>query len=139
VNIAARVIGFIIFFPIGLGILFWNIWSARQIRNGGAPAFAGMGGGFARWGDAPWSQHRDGLSGDLARNSGNSVFEDYKKATLERLEEERRKLAAEQEAFGSFLDDLKKAKDREEFERFMRAREEKQASEARDVSNGPNA
>jgi hypothetical protein len=134
-NIAAMVIGFIIFFPIGLGILFWNIWSARQMRNGGAPAFAGMGGGFARWGEAPWSQtHRD-----LARDSGNSVFEDYKKATLERLEEERRKLAAEQEAFGSFLDDLKKAKDREEFERFMRAREEKQASEARDVSNGPSA
>jgi hypothetical protein len=51
------------------------------------------------------------------------VFEDYKRATLDRLEEERRKLVAEQEAFGAFLDDLKRAKDRTEFEQFMQERE----------------
>jgi hypothetical protein len=125
INIAAMVLGFIIFFPIGLAILFWNIWSSR---NGAyAPAFANM--SMPGFGAAPWS----GVSRDLARNSGNSVFEDYKRATLERLEEERRKLVAEQEAFGSFLDDLKKAKDRDEFEHFMREREEKRAADARDV------
>ncbi len=131
-NIAAMVIGFIVFFPIGLGILFWNIWSARNSYGQGAPAFAGMG-SFGRWGDAPWSQ----TSRDLSRDSGNSIFEDYKRATLERLEEERRRLVAEQEAFGSFLNDLKKAKDREEFERFMREREERRANEAKDA--GPAA
>jgi proline dehydrogenase len=33
------------------------------------------------------------------------------------------KLVAEQEAFGAFLDDLKRAKDRTEFEQFMQERE----------------
>jgi hypothetical protein len=131
VNIAAMIIGFIVFFPIGLAILAWNIWSARRSAGHMAPAFAGMP-GFGHWGDAPWSQ----TNRDLARHSGNSIFEDYKKATLDRLEEERRKLVAEQEAFGSFLNDLKRAKDRDEFERFMREREERRAHDARDVQQG---
>jgi Protein of unknown function (DUF2852) len=122
-NIAAMVIGFVIFFPIGLGILAWNIWSSRQLRQ--QPAHAGMGAAY-HWAQAPWSQvHRD-----LARNSGNAVFEDYKRATLERLEEERRKLVAEQEAFASFLDDLKRAKDRTEFEHFMQEREARREQES---------
>jgi hypothetical protein len=115
-NIAAMVIGFIIFFPIGLAILFWNVWTARRQRS--EFAFANMN-PMTGWNAAPWSQ----TNRDLSRNSGNAVFEDYKKATLERLEEERRKLAAEQDAFASFLDDLKRAKDRTEFERFMQERE----------------
>jgi hypothetical protein len=133
-NIAAMVIGFIVFFPIGLAVLFWNIWSSRHGQWQASPAFAGMGG--AGFGQMPWSQ----TNRDLSRDSGNSVFEDYKKATLERLEEERRKLIAEQEAFASFMDDLKKAKDREEFERFMRDREEQRAAAAKDVgpANGAN-
>lgn len=115
-NIAAMVIGFIVFAPIGLAILLWNIWTARRQRS--EFAFAGMG-QAANWAAAPWSQ----TNRDLSRHSGNAVFEDYKKATLERLEEERRKLVAEQEAFASFLDDLKQAKDRTEFERFMQDRD----------------
>ena len=86
---------------------------------GGEPAFASMQ-GLAGMAGAPWASQ---INRDLARNSGNAVFEDYKQATLERLEEERRKLVAEQEAFASFLDDLKRAKDRTEFESFMQERE----------------
>lgn len=113
-NIAAMVLGFIIFFPVGFAILAWNIWTARADRH----AMAGMpAAGF------PDMWRGNGTERDLARHSGNSVFEDYKRETLARLEEERRRLVAEQQAFASFLDDLKKAKDREEFERFMRDRE----------------
>jgi hypothetical protein len=115
-NIAAMVVGFIVFFPIGLGILFWNIWSSKQVYARSEPAFTGM--SMPNFGFGGTQTERD-----LARNSGNRVFEDYKKATLDRLEEERRKLVAEQEAFARFLDDLRHAKDRDEFERFMRDRE----------------
>jgi hypothetical protein len=125
-NIAAMVIGFIIFWPVGLAILGWNIWSSRRQRSDFA--FAGMN-TMPNWGATPWSQ----TSRDLSRNSGNAVFEDYKKATLERLEDERRKLSAEQDAFASFLDDLKRAKDQTEFERFMHEREA--AREARQQSD----
>ncbi len=125
VNIAAMVIGFIVFAPIGFAILAWNIWSSRQIRMSsayahGGPRGGGMGGGFGGW---------SSTSRDLSRNSGNAVFEDYKRATLDRLEEERRKLVAEQEAFAAFLDDLKRAKDRTEFEHFMQEREAKREAE----------
>ncbi len=121
-NIAAMVIGFIVFAPIGFAILFWNIWTGRRQRA--EFAFAGMN-SASSWNAAPWSQ----TSRDLSRNSGNAVFEDYKKATLDRLEEERRKLVAEQEAFASFLDDLKRAKDRTEFEHFMQEREARREQE----------
>jgi hypothetical protein len=109
-NIAAMVIAFVVFFPAGFAILAWNIYSARQDRSAAGPV------GGAAFGGARFDP-------DLARHSGNSVFEDYKRETLARLEEERRKLVAEQQAFASFLDDLKKAKDRDEFERFMRDRD----------------
>ncbi len=116
INIAAMVIGFIVFWPLGMAILVWNILSSKfGVRM---PAFSAMQ-GAANWGGAPWSS----TNRDLNRNSGNAVFEDYKRATLERLEDERRKLVAEQEAFASFLDDLKRAKDRTEFEHFMHERE----------------
>ena len=121
-NIAAMVIGFIVFAPIGVAILFWNLWTGRRQRS--EFSLAGMS-HVPGWNAAPWSQ----TSRDLSRNSGNAVFEDYKKATLDRLEEERRKLVAEQEAFASFLDDLKRAKDRTEFEHFMQEREAKREQE----------
>lgn len=128
INIAAMVIGFIIFWPIGLAILFWNIMSSKFAP--GEPAFASMQ-GLAGMAGAPWASP---VNRDLARNSGNVVFEDYKQATLERLEEERRKLVAEQEAFASFLDDLKRAKDRTEFESFMQERERSRETHAQDAA-----
>ncbi len=137
INIAAMVIAFVVFFPLGLALLFWNIWSAKNgYGPGNNPVFAGAGPNFAMWGGAQtgWS----GTERDLARNSGNAVFEEYKKATLERLEEERRKLVAEQQAFSDFLNDLRRAKDREEFERFMRDREARRADDARDVGPAAN-
>ena len=65
----------------------------------------------------------------MSRNSGNSAFDAYKAREVERLEAERRKLAEEQRAFGEFLDRLKKAKDQEEFDRFMSERRQPPASE----------
>jgi Protein of unknown function (DUF2852) len=60
--------------------------------------------------------------GALARDSGNSAFEDWKRGELERLEQERQKLVAAQQEFADFLSQLKRAKDREEFDRFLAAR-----------------
>jgi len=47
--------------------------------------------------------------------SGNSAFDAYREETLKRLEEE-------QKAFGDFMERLKRARDQEEFERFMAER-----------------
>ena len=48
--------------------------------------------------------------------TGNSAFDSYREETLKRLEEER-------DAFLSFLEQLRAAKDRAEFDQFMTSRQ----------------
>lgn len=102
-EIAAMVLGFVLFWPIGLAILFWMLWNKRNGRETELPSWVPR-------------------IGPLTRTTGNSAFEDWKRTELERLEEEHRKLAAAQAEFQGFLDQLKRAKDREEFDSFMTAR-----------------
>jgi hypothetical protein len=54
--------------------------------------------------------------------TGNSAFDEYRRSELKRLEEERRRLDEEARAFGDFVEELKRAKDREEFDAFMARR-----------------
>ena len=59
--------------------------------------------------------HRCGVKRSIniaMKPSGNSAFDAYKSDTLARLEQE-------QEAFESFLDRLRAAKDKAEFDQFM--------------------
>jgi hypothetical protein len=106
-EIVAMIVGFVVFWPIGLAFLLWKIWGAKAMcrhkQHGG------------------WSRRAYRGEG-LRRNTGNMAFEEYKAAELERLERERQRLAEEQKAFGEFLDELKRKKDREEFDRFMSSR-----------------
>jgi hypothetical protein len=97
-ELGAMIVGFVLFWPVGLAVLAWKKWT-------GAPAGPADG----------RSRHRDALEQD----TGNSAFDDFKRAELARLEEERRRLVDAQAEFGDFLDRLKRARDREEFERFM--------------------
>jgi hypothetical protein len=102
-EIAAMVLGFIVFWPVGLAIVFRVLWKKRQGEAVNVP---------------DWVPR----IGALGRDSGNSAFEDWKRGELERLEEERQKLVAAQQEFAEFLGQLKRAKDREEFDRFLAAR-----------------
>lgn len=93
--IAAMVLGFIFFWPVGLALLFYMIWSKRM-----QTPFSCAGHGRHR--------HRH----HAYRPTGNSAFDAYKQETLRRLEDE-------QEAFQAFLDRLREAKDQTEFDQFM--------------------
>ena len=90
--IAAFVLGFVFIWPVGLAILFYTIWSGR------------MGCGRGGWG------RKHGRSG--AGPTGNAAFDEYRADTMKRLEEE-------QTAFVSFLEKLRQAKDKAEFDQFM--------------------
>lgn len=90
--IVAMVLAFIVAWPIGLAILFYMIWSGRM--------------GCKRNG---WSR-RNG-----AATTGNAAFDEYRTETLRRLEEE-------QSAFMAFMDQLRRAKDKAEFDQFMSER-----------------
>lgn len=69
------------------------------------------------------SRLRDRMPAALAGTSGNSAFDEHRASVLRRLEEERRALDAQQAEFAAFMDQLRRARDREEFERFMQARD----------------
>jgi hypothetical protein len=104
--IVVMVLGFIVFWPIGLALLAYMIWSKRMF-NGSCAAR---------------TRHvRHAFS-----SSGNTAFDAYKEATLRRLEDE-------QDAFEAFLQRLREAKDKAEFDQFMDERE-KRARDAKDAS-----
>ena len=100
--IFVMVLGFILFWPIGLAILAFLIWSGRMgCWNHRSPG---------RW----HNRDSDRLGRALRRapSSGNRAFDEYREETLRRLEEE-------QNEFMDFLERLRQAKDKAEFDQFM--------------------
>ncbi|MDE3123142.1 MAG: DUF2852 domain-containing protein [Paracoccaceae bacterium] len=117
--IAAMVLGFIVFWPLGLALLFYMIWSKRMF-NGSCRH---------RHGADDWrARHRMDRHG--FRTSGNSAFDSYKADTLRRLEEE-------QDAFEAFLKRLRAAKDKTEFDAFMDERARAARDNAPDTPDRP--
>ena len=110
--IALMVLGFVIFWPVGLAILAYLIWSGRM----GCRGMRG-GSGWQQRMAGKWERkmERWGMQAKAFRPSGNHAFDEYREETLKRLEEEA-------EAFQSFLERLRMAKDRTEFEQFMAER-----------------
>lgn len=92
--IAAMVLGFIFIWPVGLALLFYMIWSKRMFGK-----------------SCRTSAHRH-FGHSAMRPSGNSAFDAYKEDTLRRLEDE-------QSSFEAFLQRLRDAKDKAEFDEFM--------------------
>ncbi|MEX0853690.1 MAG: DUF2852 domain-containing protein [Bauldia sp.] len=112
-TLVLMVIGFIVFWPLGLAMLAYILWGERvpEVRR----HFEGV--------KRDWSsEHRCGRRWNATSRSGNVAFDDYRDKELKRLEEERRKLDQELRAFESFMGDLRRARDQEEFDRFMRDR-----------------
>jgi hypothetical protein len=88
--IAAMVVAFILVWPLGLALLAYMIWSKKMICT----------------------HSRRRSRGSFRTSSGNSAFDAYRADTLRRLEEE-------QENFEAFLQRLRDARDKAEFDQFM--------------------
>ncbi len=108
--IAAMVLGFILFWPIGLALLAYMIWSKRMFSN-----------------SCSMTRHRSPMrrAATAMKSSGNTVFDAYKEETLRRLEEE-------QASFEDFLQRLREAKDQAEFDQFM----DERAKAAKETDTG---
>ena len=98
--IAAMVVSFIFFWPVGLALLAYMIWSKRMFSK----SCSGRGRSQSRG-----SRHDYHSS---YGSSGNTAFDSYKSEMLHRLE-------TEQDAFETFLQRLRDAKDKSEFDMFM--------------------
>jgi hypothetical protein len=69
----------------------------------------------------PWPGYGFGAS-----PTGNRAFDEWRATELARLEEERKRLAAAEREFADYMENLRHARDREEFERFMNERRDRQ-------------
>ena len=113
-NIVLMILGFAIFWPLGLAMLAWIIWG-DEIRAKAEE----VKGHFRSFGERAPRFHSAENFGFQGR-TGNAAFDDYRAQELKRLEEERRKLEAMRADFEKFLGELRRVKDQEEFEGFMR-------------------
>ncbi len=123
--IALMVLGFIVFWPVGLAILAYIIWSGRM---GCSARYGDM----QQWRDRAterWERKRERWERHMQRwggrhggfpASGNRAFDEYRSEALRKLEEE----AAE---FRAFLERLRLAKDRAEFDEFIKERHNRPA------------
>jgi len=123
-ELIAMLLGFIVFWPIGLAILLYKLWARR---NGGADLQTMATDAWRQAKDAvaPGGKTFQGPWRGFAPSSGNKAFDEWKAAELARLEEERRRLEEAHREFSEYLDQVRRAKDREEFERFMNERSRK--------------
>jgi len=145
--IALMVLGFIVYWPIGLAILAYIIWSRRMGMWSGSMG-CGWHGGWRgdveewrqraiervnhmaehmerrrarmqerrqRWGGAYGGGPRGGFG-----ETGNRAFDEYRTEALRKLEEE----ASE---FRTFLERLRMARDRAEFDEYMKERRNRPA------------
>jgi hypothetical protein len=111
-TVILMVIGFAVAWPLGLVMLAYILWGDRipEIRR----HFEGA--------KRDWSREFRGCGPRRASRSGNVAFDDYREKELKRLEEERRKLDDDLREFEGYMHDLRRARDQEEFDRFMRDR-----------------
>jgi len=114
--IVLMILSFIWWWPLGLAVLAFLIGSGRM-------------GCWSHNGMSRWQSKMDRMHAKMGRmrgysgcgdwwapsSSGNRAFDDYRSETLQRLEEE-------QHEFKEFLQRLRFAKDREEFDQFMAER-----------------
>ncbi len=129
--IGLTVLSFLVWWPLGLVVLGFLIGSGRMacwVQGGGGrwqrrmdrmqQRMSRMQAAAERWGCGG-----GGGGGTRARSAtGNRAFDEYRAETLRRLEEEQRE-------FMEFLDRLRHAKDKAEFDEFM--------AERRHRSDGP--
>src|SRR5262245_56540524 len=125
--LALMVLGFIVFWPVGLAILAYILWSGRMGCS------ARYGGEMQAWRDRAterwerkrerWERHMQRWGGHHRsglRPTGNRAFDEYRSEALRKLEDE----ATE---FRDFLERLRMAKDRQEFDEFMKERNNRPA------------
>ena len=119
--IALTIIGFMLFWPLGLAMLAICIWRGRMFCSHR---------GYGRWytpedRDAvrdewrarkeEWRTWKRRAKWSSRHGSGNVAFDEYRDETLRRLEDEQRE-------FHDFLGRLRMAKDKAEFDEFMNER-----------------
>ena len=122
VTIALTILGFMVFWPLGLAMIAYIVWGdrleafkaeANRATDGVIGQFRGM------------SARAGGLHGTPFGRTGNVAFDDWRDEEMKRLQEKREELTRMEAEFADYQRELRRAKDREEFDRFLRERDSK--------------
>lgn len=130
-TIGLMVLGFIVWWPLGLAMLAYIVWGNRLpgcVREVKSKIQANI-----------QANIQASARSFEAGRTGNAAFDDYRRTELKRLEEERRRLDDEVREFEAFLQSLRRAKDQEEFDRFMAERRKAGAAKRAPDANAPDA
>jgi len=107
INIAAMVVGFVFFWPVGLVVLFW-IMSGRQVQE--------LPGAIRE----QWAR-MFGHDGSSAEAVDNVVFNEYQQTQYDRIREIKEEIKSRSTRFTEFRMNAKRRADQEEFNQFMSA------------------
>ena len=110
INIAAMVVGFVLFWPVGLFVLYWIV-TGRDVRE------------LPQWIHHQWSR----ITGMCSRDEGvskdgrsdNVVFNEFQQTQHDRIREIREEIRERSRRFAQFRATAKRRADEEEFNRFM--------------------
>ena len=116
-TVALMVAGFMVFWPLGLAMLAYIVFGDR---------FDGFKRDANATVDGMFKSCRRGPGGFT--RTGNVAFDEWREKEIERLNEERRKLDELRAEFEEELRELRRAKDQEEFDRFMAKRNAERAT-----------
>lgn len=105
-NIAAMVIGFVLCWPIGLVILYWNI-KGRDINN------------LPRAIKAKWSEFFGSNRHHEYSSSENSIFDEFQQTQHDRISELKEEIKNRARSFSDFRMGKKRQEDEAEFKDFM--------------------
>lgn len=119
IEIGAIVVAFIYWWPLAAAYVAWKV--AGYPALGELRSFADRG---LPWGSGR-TRSRFAAAFETSKGgstTGNRAFDDYRRAEIDRLNAQRRALQEESRAFAEFVEELKRAKDREQFDAFMQKR-----------------
>lgn len=113
-TVALMVLGFMVFWPLGLAMLAYILFGDRfkEFKHNANQSVDGM---FAKC-------RTGGFRSRSKSSTGNVAFDDWRRAEIDRIEAERQKLNEMRDEFDSYMRELRRARDQEEFDRFMRER-----------------
>ena len=116
--IVLTILGFVFWWPVGLAILAYIFWSKNMGCYGGERWQRKMQRMEDKMGHM--RERMGGFGGWGPPSSGNHAFDEYRTETLRRLEDEQRE-------FRDFLERLRFAKDKADFDQFMADRRNRAA------------
>ena len=108
VNIAAMVIGFVLFWPVGLLILYWNL-TGRNLKD--LPGAV----------QEKWSAIFNGSGVKKMKNNSteNTVFDEFQQTQYDRINEIKDEIKNRAKNFKDFRSNAKRRADEAEFNEFM--------------------